>query len=123
MMKEMSREIEFRAWCKKQKEMTKVIVLSFNNKGIIIPNGQVELFENIELMQYTGLKDKNGVKIFEGDIVKLGEEEICFIEWDEYDCSYRIKNKEVDDILAGFRPKDFEVIGNIYKNPELLEVM
>lgn len=125
------REIEYRAWLKNIKKMVEVEEINFINEEIRFKDYEtpftkpIEInvsFEDVELMQYTGLKDKNGVKIFEGYIVKIDEEEICFIEWDEYDYFYRIKNKEVDDIFSGFRPKDLEVIGNIYENPELLEV-
>ena len=123
----MIREIEYRAWYYDKdypefSHMTFVCSIDFvKRKAKIGVLENIYKFDQIELMQYTGLKDKNGVKIFEGDIVKIADDEVCFIEWDEYDYWYRIKNKEVDDILAGFRPKDFEVIGNIYENKELLE--
>lgn len=73
--------------------------------------------------QYTGLKDKNGTKIFEGDIVKRF--------WFDIMCIYQI---DYDNVLACFigragmnftafycDSEEFEVIGNIYDNPELLE--
>lgn len=69
--------------------------------------------------QFTGLLDKNGKKIFEGDIMKLGTGEIRFVF---YGCtSFRHTNygkyaKEFDN-----KDKGYEVIGNIYDNPELLE--
>lgn len=70
--------------------------------------------------QYTGLKDKNGVKIYENDILKYidfrNEESIIQVWWDEEDSCFNFGNRN----LSMIRNK-IEVIGNIYENPELLE--
>ena len=72
-----------------------------------------------ELLQYTGLKDKNGKEIYEGDIVKRSK--IYEVFWDMG--SWFVRNKtEMRCFLLSKYNLDWEVIGNIYENPELLEV-
>lgn len=75
--------------------------------------------------QYIGLTDKNGKKIFEGDILKnIESDEIIYICYSG--CSFRysynnsIYGYGVDDIEEGILTDEFEVIGNIHDNPELL---
>lgn len=74
---------------------------------------------DIHLMQSTGLKDKNGVEIFEGDVVKcnglLGTIESFKAMWI---CSF-MKHNNYQKV--GFFAQEIEVVGNIYENPELLE--
>ena len=125
------REIKFRSWDTYNKEMLEVQELnyadSYNGQPMIRTTMYNDYFdtEDMILMQYTGLKDKNGVEIYEGDIVRIlgGEYEQGFYEWDEKVC---IK----DFIYDGFNlmmtvnqigNEALEVIGNTYDNPELLE--
>lgn len=83
-----------------------------------------------ELMQYTGLKDKNGRDIFESDFVRIsiqknendpfithGYYEVVF-----YEGCFCLKMNEGNYALEKYLHQDSEVIGNIYENPELLEV-
>lgn len=71
------------------------------------------------LGQYTGLKDKNGTKIFEGDIVLLkGYDEPYQVVFDE--SCFRVYSDSVRYAMDNFYDYEIEVIGNIYDNPELL---
>ena len=93
----------------------------------------LDLFDNPKhyiLMQCTGLKDKNGKLIYEGDIVRdKCSEAVATIEYLPYTFSLMAHIRRMDDYLpledicyALETATPFEVIGNIYENPELLEV-
>ena len=120
------REIKFRAWHKEKKIMGEVLGIDILHKEIFFSNEDVDCYEHtdfkdIELMQYTGLKDKNNKEIYEGDIFHIGSKKILYVvEW--IDCGLKgrqIKNKSW--IGLDYWKDDIEVIGNIYENPELLE--
>ncbi|MBE9515945.1 MAG: hypothetical protein IME93_03090 [Proteobacteria bacterium] len=74
------------------------------------------------LQQYTGLKDKNGAEIYEGDV--LEEEEGYYFEvvWDESWAKFKIQHRTISIQYPEWnRGKKMKVIGNIYENPELLD--
>lgn len=76
-------------------------------------------------LQYTGLKDKNGVEIFEGDILNLTEDGkyLSVVKWNQKTCAFCCGwlggNKDSDHLYGA---EMAEVIGNIHENPELIEV-
>ena len=130
------REIKFRCWDKENKEMLEVQELdyadSYDGQPMVRTTMYNDYFdtEDMILMQYTGLKDKNGKEIYEGDIVHIPDdyEEYGFASGENYsidfkDGRFRLKPKYKPN-ATGYDlefTEELEVIGNIYENPELLE--
>ena len=121
------REIKFRAWHKGKKIMGKVLGIDILHKEIFFSNGDVDYceisnFKYIELMQYTGLKDKNGKEIYEGDIIKFLNN-IFEVIWCNEKASFMLKNKEYKEFLNFIYENNngMEIVGNIYENPELIK--
>jgi len=125
----------YRAWIKSLKWMCDVTNISFDSKFVdICQQGDTERctemsveFDEIKLMQSTGLKDKNGKEIFEGDTVDYKGRK-ALVSWHGSYASfiYRFvdelqkRNAEWNPLYLAYMR--CEVIGNIYENPELWEV-
>lgn len=143
------REIKFRAWDNDNKQWLDADKLGFDNLGniyiftedldgedeernIIWQSKLLWGGRDIKLMQFTGLRDKNGVEIYEGDLVRNfdvdGEPYREYVvQWHESTASVyaHFKGVEVlhwkpEDRLLSNSEKKWEVIGNIYEHPELL---
>jgi uncharacterized phage protein (TIGR01671 family) len=115
----MEREIKFRAW--DGKRMTTSGIMFNCSTGFL----ETPIGAQMKLMQYTGLKDKNGKEIYEGDIV--------FWDYEKIVVSYGIQGVDAFEGVGfnlwghygqkqdGTRiQSEMEVVGNIYENPELL---
>lgn len=127
----MSREIKFRAWLKEDKRMVNVETMDFTDKTIrcLKKNEFINAyllrrvsFDDVELMQYTGLTDKNGTGIYEGDIVVLNNIEndnMCIVRYEH--SSYRLEGWSLREDLSNVEDRFLEVVGNIYESKNLLE--
>lgn len=123
----------FRAWDKKFKTMYEaddIMSIDFGKSEISVKTLFFERtnyykFDDIVLMQSTGLKDKNGKEIFEGDVVKMAKN--VYSEPTYYEVvrhrggAYRLESKQYGCELW-LRHTDCEIVGNIYTDPELAEV-
>lgn len=127
----MSRAIKFRAWDKK----FELMISEWPNGYRLSLGGKVEIFESdslvtcsisneYELMQYSGLKDKNGVEIYEGDILSLVycKPQFKFPVIFHENGYWALETSDKTSLIITQLPTTYcEVIGNIHENPELLD--
>lgn len=119
---------KIRAWDTEKKTMYNVRQIDFRGGEFRSSENEWMKFDNVIFMQSTGMKDKNGAEIYEGDIVKP----VSFASWigvvkyssenaayilDDHNNEFRGENVYLSQFNEGL-----EVIGNIYENPELMEV-
>jgi len=123
----MSREIKFRAWDLKKQDWYKPIYEAYNGNlhdisitlnGIVMErtlefNASMLNSDNYILYQFTGLTDKNGVEIYEGDVLKTRYGTTFYYNY--------LVDYHLWDINNSIAFSEVEIIGNIYSNPELLK--
>lgn len=123
------REIKFRAWLKEHKSMIDVMEIDIDNQTIFYywfgdHDGHFENFNKIDLMEYTGLKDKNNKEIYEGDILSDGNNEKPYkviFENGSFRAEFKGDFDEYSFDLIDVVLQGCEVVGNIYENPELIK--
>lgn len=130
------REIKFRAWNAGNNEWLSCGDIAIFSGGALSAFGNSPLstedfpkyYPLITLMQFTGLLDKYGVEIYEGDILSGHDDGLVKVEWRTTDLSTGWQCLFADDVSIGLDEMCLwfgncaEVIGNIYQNPELLDV-
>ena len=127
----MNRDIKFRAWVKDRKAIFEVVLINYVTKKVTylfervghLLNIRHEKFNDVELMQYSGLTDMMEKEIYEGDILfeSFGERyyKVVFENGSfraEFEGDFEEHSFDLIDVVA----QGCKIVGNIYENPELL---
>lgn len=132
----MKQKIKFRAYRKSTQSTYKVLAIDFENKSVLLSNGETEAMADVDLRQDTGLKDQHKQEIYEGDILRVtskdGESYVATVIW------FGNEGYPAFDLAGIPAPWYYEsnalstifesgvetctVIGNIFENPELLKI-
>jgi len=125
-------DVKYRAWDYKEKRMVKVLAIDWEHQTIsyeadINHEGMSgfercyhQPLENFELLQFTGVKDKNGQEIYEGDILKNSFGSLYEVKWVSSMTSFMCSPLKVVYEVRHLDNLDTEVVGNVFENTELL---
>jgi hypothetical protein len=120
-----------KAWLKKENKMVSIIGIDLNYQYIRYSDDgnlfkddyKIAEFKDIELLQFTGAKGKAGQEVYEADVIKFndGIDDIYgLISYDDEDAVYCVSYENVTEHLSNMAG-DFEIVGNIFENPDLHE--
>jgi uncharacterized phage protein (TIGR01671 family) len=131
------REIKFRAWHTEQKKMYSAEEMA-EDQLTLLPTGKfINVHGNSKLsriydfmipLQFIGKHDKNGKEIYEGDVIRLGDDtydlyrnpgDISLVEWDDTETGFTPFCNAHSD-YDSINPDTCEIIGNVHENPELV---
>ena len=125
------KEFKMKAWLKKENKMVSIIGIDLNYQYIRYSDDgnlfkddyKIAEFKDIELLQFTGAKGKAGQEVYEADVIKFndGIDDIYgLISYDDEDAVYCVSYENVTEHLSNMAG-DFEIVGNIFENPDLHE--
>ena len=125
------KKFKMKAWLMKEKKMVSIIGIDFNyeyiryteDDNLFNENYKTAEFKDIELLQFSGAKDKAGQELYEADVIKFndGIDDIYgLISYDDEDAVYCVSYENVTEHLSDLEG-DFEIVGNIFENPDLHE--
>lgn len=132
----MKQKIKFRAYRKSTQSTYKVLAIDFENKSVLLSNGETEAMADVDLRQDTGLKDQHKQEIYEGDILRVtskdGESYVATVIWfgnEDYPAfdlagipaPWYYESNALSTIFES-GVETCTVIGNIFENPELLKI-
>ena len=125
------KEFKMKAWLKKENKMVAIIGIDLNYQYIRYTDDgnlfkddyKIADFKDIELLQFTGTKDKAGQELYEADVILFndGIDDIYgLISYDDDEGTYRVSYENITEHLSE-REGDFEIVGNIFENAQLHE--